>query len=309
VGALIELGTVVWGMQLPVQSQSTAFVQPWETSAGPIELSQAAAAADRAGAFYVAVCDHVAIPTPHDETMGGVWYDTIATLGWIAAQTQTTHLLSHVFVAPYRPPLVTAKAFSTLDVLSGGRAILGVGIGHVKAEFDLLGQDFHSRGRSLDDSLPVIREALANGEVDGALVHPRSPRPGGVPIWVGGSSERALKRAALLGDGWLPQGPPPMGMRAAIDLMRGERRALLGSDQPFDIGTNAGPVYVGEATWDCGPTLTGTPRAIAARMSKYASIGANHIQVRFPARSVDELTDQIERFGNDVWPLVETLNA
>ena len=119
--AVIAPGSVEWGIQLPIQSQSTAFVQPWEASAGPAELAAVAVAADRAGAFYVAVCDHIAIPRPLDETMGDVWYDTIATLGWLAAQTERAQLLSHVYVVPYRSPLVTAKAFSTLDLLSGGR--------------------------------------------------------------------------------------------------------------------------------------------------------------------------------------------
>ena len=269
-------------------------MQSWETEAGPAELAAVAVAADRAGAFYVAVCDHIAIPRPFDETMGDVWYDTVATLGWLAAQTTQVQLLSHVYVVPYRAPLVTAKAFSTLDLLSGGRAILGVGIGHVEGEFDLLGADFHTRGKDLDTALPIIREALATGEYGGALVSPRSPRPGGTPIWVGGSSEAALRRAALLGDGWLPQGPPKMGMRAAIELLRDLRADAFGPDEPFDLGINSEPIYVGTPSWDSGPfTLSGEPETIAARLTKYASLGANHIQVRFPARSADELVDQI----------------
>ena len=159
--AIVPAGQVGWGMQLPVQSQSTAFVQPWEADAGPAELARVAVAADRAGAFYVAVCDHIAIPRPLDETMGAVWYDTIATLGWLAAQTESVHLLSHVYVVPYRAPLVTAKAFSTLDLLSGGRAILGVGIGHVERECDAAGVGI--------ELLPVVataaraRERAADG--------------------------------------------------------------------------------------------------------------------------------------------------
>lgn len=303
--AIVPAGQVAWGMQLPIQSQSTAFVQPWEAAAGPAELAQVAAAADRAGAFYVAVCDHIAIPRPLDETMGDVWYDTIATLGWLAAQTETVHLLSHVYVVPYRAPLITAKAFSTLDLLSGGRAILGVGIGHVEGEFELLGAEFRRRGRDLDAALPVLREALATGEYGGALVSPRSPRVGGTPIWIGGSSEAALRRAATLGDGWLPQGPPKMGMRAAVDYLRSERAEAVGADEPLDIGIQSEPIYVGTPSWDPGPfTLSGDSEAIAARLTKYAGVGANHVQVRFAARSADEMADQITAFGNDVWPLV-----
>lgn len=303
--AIVPAGAVVWGMQLPVQSQSTAFVQPWERESGPADLARIAVAADLAGAFYVAVCDHIAIPRPLDESMGAVWYDTVATLGWLAAQTESVNLLSHVFVVPYRAPLITAKAFATLDVLSGGRAILGVGIGHVEGEFELMGADFHQRGRSLDAALPIIREALSTGEYGGAIVSPRSPRPDGTPIWIGGSSEAALRRAATFGDGWLPQGPPKMGMRSAVEFLTRRRLETFGVEEPLDIGIQAEPIYVGTPTWDSGPfTLCGEPAVIAERLTKYAGVGANHIQVRFAARSADEMADQVAAFGADVWPLV-----
>jgi hypothetical protein len=101
-----------------------------------------------------------------------------------------------------------------------------------------------------------------------------------------------------------------MGMRAAIEFLRTERADLYGADVPFDLGINSEPIYVGDPTWDSGPfTLSGAPPVIAERLSKYARIGANHIQVRFPARSADELIEQIARFGADVWPSVTTPDA
>ena len=124
--AIIPEGRLVYGMQLPIQSQSTRYVQPWETDAGIDELVAVARACDRAGFFYVGVCDHVAIPRPHDESMSTTWWDTTTTLGYLAAVTEHTHLLSHVYVLPYRHPLVAAKAWATLDAASKGRAILGV---------------------------------------------------------------------------------------------------------------------------------------------------------------------------------------
>jgi probable F420-dependent oxidoreductase len=303
--AIIEAGRLEWGIQLPIQSQSTIYVQEWEATAGPDELARVARALDDAGAFYVAVCDHVAIPQPLDEKMGGTWYDTIATLGWLAAQTSRTHLLSHVTVLPYREPLVTAKAWTTLDHLSGGRAILGVGAGHVEGEFDLLGASFADRGRHLDEAIPQVRDAFEHEVVRGAVVKPRPARPGGPPIWVGGSSKPAMRRAARLGDGWLPQGPPEMGMRKALDFIREERRSHLGEDRPIDLGSFTEPIHVGEATWDVGPhTASGSPEEIAERLRRYAGLGVQHLQPRFPSRSADELVEQVTRFGVEVWPLV-----
>jgi probable F420-dependent oxidoreductase len=196
------------GIQLPVQSQSTYYVEPWEPTAGRDELAAVARAADDAGFDYVAVCDHVAIPADRAAGMSTTWYDTVATLGWLAAITERTRLLSHVYVPAYRHPLQTAKAFATLDELSGGRVILGVGAGHVEGEFDVLGIPFAERGRLTDEAIDGIRRAWS-GEFgwDGFGQRPR-PRqqPAGPPIWVGGSSAPALRRAATRGDGWLPQG-------------------------------------------------------------------------------------------------------
>src|SRR5439155_17582486 len=115
--------TIAYGMQLPIQAQSTIFVEEWEKTAGAAELAAVARACDDAGFDYVAVCDHVAIPRSKAETMSTTWYDTVATLGFLAGVTTRVRLLSHVFVAAYRHPLQTAKAFATLDALSNGRAI------------------------------------------------------------------------------------------------------------------------------------------------------------------------------------------
>ena len=310
--AIIPPGTIAWGLQLPVQSKSTAYRQPWELDAGPAELVAVAAAADRAGAFYVAVCDHVGIPRPADEAMSTTWYDTIATLGWLAAQTERVRLVSHVYVLPYRHPLQVAKSFMTLDVLSGGRAVLGAGAGHLEAEFDLLGADYPGRGRAVEDAIPVIRAAFAEeyptvggpGAEAGVGMAPRPAQPGGPPIWIGGSSPAAMRRAAQLTDGWLPQGPPADGMRAAVARIR-ELRAAAGMPDEFDMGVNVEPIHIGAADFEVDRwTLTGSPGAIAEGLSKYLHLDVNQWQLRFVGRSAQEVADQIEQFGAEVWPLL-----
>ena len=310
--AIIPNGNLVWGLQLPVQSQSTVYVQPWEVGSGPPELRDLARAADRAGAFYVAVCDHVGIPRPADDSMSDTWYDTVATLGWLAALTEQVHLLSHVYVLPYRHPLVTAKAFSTLDALSAGRAILGAGAGHLETEFRVLGVDFGTRGRAVEEAIEVIRVAFAEeyptvggpGAEVGVGMAPRPARPGGPPIGIGGSSKAAIRRAARFGDGWLPQGPPKMGMRAAIEFIRTERQAA-GLPDRFDMGVNCEPVHIGTPAFEL-PTwsLSGSAAEVAEGLRKYRRLDVNQWQLRFLGRSASEVCDQIERFGAEVWPQV-----
>jgi probable F420-dependent oxidoreductase len=298
VAAIIPPGRLVYGIQLPVQSQSTRYAQAWEAACGIDELATIARACDAAGFFYVAVCDHVAIPRPHDEVMSTTWWDTLTTLGYLAAVTERTRLLSHVYVLPYRHPLMTAKGFLTLDTVSKGRAILGVGAGHVRDEFELLGVDFDRRGQLLDEAIDVVRAAftdeypLHDGEtwpVRDAGLRPRPVQPGGPPIWVGGSSRAALRRAADRGDGWLPQGPPEMGMKAAVQFIRDRR-----GDVPIDIGVNTGPI-----------DMTRSPEEIAAGLRRFASIGVNQLQVMFRASSVGEYCELIEAFGREVAPLLD----
>lgn len=302
---------VAFGMQLPIQSQSTIYVQPWEPEAGAAELVQVARACEGAGFDYVAVCDHIAIPDDRAEAMSTTWWDTIATLSYLAAVTERVRLLSHVYVLPYRHPLTAAKAWATLDRLSGGRAILGVGTGHVEGEFDALDVPFRERGRMLDEAIDAVRAALADEHVShegerwsfgGVGQRPR-PVQDRVPIWVGGSSKPALRRAAERGDGWLPQGPPEGGMEAGIAFIREHRSATRG-DEPIVLGALSGPLHVGDPSWDTPRCVRGPAEKLAGHLRGLADLGVDQIQVGFVSRSADELCDQIAAFAADVAPLV-----
>jgi len=123
-------------------------------------------------------------------------------------------------------------------------------------------------------------------------------------VWVGGSSKAALLRAARLGDGWLPQGPPAMGMEQAIALLRDTREQAGRADAPFAIGGGFS-FYVGEPGWDVPEwTVRGEPEKLAEQIAAQATMGVTHVQVRPPSRSADELIDQIDAFGQQVAPLV-----
>lgn len=309
-GTIFPTGRLAIGMQLPIQSKSTAYAEPWEEHAGVAELDRIARAADRAGFAYVAVCDHVAIPSDKAPAMGTEWWDTVATLGWLAGITERTRLLSHIYVPAYRHPMQVAKAFATLDVVSGGRIILGVGAGHLEAEFEMLGLPFAERGRLLDESIDALRAAFAEDYptlpgprwvVADMGQHPRAVQEDGPPIWVGGSSPAAMRRAAVRGDGWLPQGPVDAETVGRLLAMRDD----AGRHDRFDVGALIGPTYVGEPGWDLGRALAGPPEKVAHVLRKYAAFGVAQAQVRLRSRSADELVEQIERFGAEVLPLLD----
>jgi alkanesulfonate monooxygenase SsuD/methylene tetrahydromethanopterin reductase-like flavin-dependent oxidoreductase (luciferase family) len=296
--------TRVYGTQLPIQAQVSRYVAEWERTAGAAGLARVAQAADDAGFFYVGVCDHIAIPDDLVPAMGTYWSDCIATLAWLAAQTTRVNLLSHIYVLPYRHATVAAKAFSTLDHLSGGRAICGVGAGHVMREFELLGADYEHRGGDLAAKVPQLMSALEQEAVaDGFGASPRpaqSPRP---PVWMAGSTPAAIRRAARLAEGWLPQGPSDDGM---IDLLEGTREEAGRADLPMAIGHITPFLYVGTPDWEVGEaTITGSPQEVADKILAGTPARANQIQVRFKSRTLDEQCDQMAAFGAEVAPLIE----
>ncbi|NUU21378.1 MAG: TIGR03619 family F420-dependent LLM class oxidoreductase [Streptomycetaceae bacterium] len=312
--AILPPGVLHYGMQLPIQSQSKLYAEDWEETAGPDDLAAVAQACDRGGFAYIAVCDHTAIPRSHAPMMGTEWWDTMTTLGWLAGITSNVRLVSHVAVLAYRHPMMTAKAFATLDVISKGRAIVGAGAGHVEAEFAMFGLDFKDRGAALNEALELLDLALREEfvtyqgkryQVDDMGQKPRpvqGPRP---PIWIGGSAGAALKRVAKYADGWLPQGSPRDTFPQQVAELRRLREECGRGDEPMDIGAITEMLYVGEPAWEVGKhTLTGAPEKIAESLRWYGEQGANQIQIRFRNRDRQELLDQIEAFSTQVAPLL-----
>ncbi|HEV2361872.1 MAG TPA: LLM class flavin-dependent oxidoreductase, partial [Acidimicrobiales bacterium] len=131
---------------------------------------------------------------------------------------------------------------------------------------------------------------------------PRPVQAGGPPIWIGGSTGAALRRAADLGDGWLPEGPPKQGLTAAIGELRARREENGRADLPFAVNTGI-IVYVGDPGWDTGKWCTaGPPEALCELIGKLVDRGVTHVHVRFRSRSLNELLDQIEAFRVSVMP-------
>ncbi|MFF2960613.1 TIGR03619 family F420-dependent LLM class oxidoreductase [Streptomyces sp. NPDC057963] len=298
-------------MQLPIQSQSTIYAEGWEAAATPADLAEIARTADRTGFAYLASCDHVAIPRRLAGVMGTVWYDPVATLSFLAGITERVLLMSHVAVVGLRHPLATAKQYATLDHLCGGRLVLGVGAGHVPEEFRALGADFDGRGGVLDETIDALKAALGPEEYPeftgerfsfaglGQLPRPAQER---VPVWVGGSSPAAVRRAAVRGDGWLPQGDPREKLPAQIARLK-ELREAAGIEAPIVVGAITEPLYVGEPEWSVGRrTLAGKPEVLAESLRAYGAMGVHQIQVRFRSRSRSELTDQMAAFAAEVAP-------
>lgn len=205
---------------------------PWEKSAGIEELAQIAVAADRLGYFSLTCSEHVAVPPSAEATRGLTFWDPLALFGYLAARTKRIRFATNILVLGYHHPLAIAKRYGTLDVVSGGRLILGLGVGTLKEEFDLLAAPFDDRGDRADDAIRALRASLSqpNPVYEGkyyrfsemvVLPHAVQPR---VPLWIGGTSRRSLRRAVELGDAWAPVFIPPSAVKemlASFDLSPG----------------------------------------------------------------------------------------
>lgn len=285
-----------FGLSLPIVQQVPGRAQPWEHSAEPSELLAIAQEADRLGFSHLSACDHIAIPQSYAASAGTVWYDAAVTLGFIAAGTTRIRLLAHVIVLPYRHPLAIAKSFATLDHLSGGRVILGAGCGHMKPEFRALGVRYEDRGALSDEYLQAIRTAWEQevASFDGRFVRFRdvtvAPRPRQSPhppIWVGGNSRAAARRAAHYGDGWVPWMITPTHFAQLVQHARA-LRVELGRTEPFDC---VAPLAV---------AVDDAPTAIATRVAEWIAAGATAFHVGLAHTSREQLRERMMLFARQV---------
>jgi probable F420-dependent oxidoreductase len=276
----------------------------WEADAGPQELRRIATAADALRYDYLSCSEHVGVPTADAEVRGGRYYEPASTLGFIAAITNHIRLLTHVIVLPYHHPLAVAKRYGTLDRLSGGRVILGVGVGSLRPEFEMLGVDFDARGARYEDALRALRAALGQRrpayrgthyEFSDFVVDPCSVQAH-MPIWIGGRSARSLRRALALADGWDPFG---LGHQQLRDLLKRARAwpQWTARRDPFDVVlTPEQPLPLDDAA---------QVEQARATIATYAAIGATAMNLRFRHRSLAHYLELLERFATEVMPAFE----
>jgi probable F420-dependent oxidoreductase len=290
-----------FGVQTPIVTLLPRREPTWEAEAGPEELRQIAVAADALGYAHLTCSEHVGIPTQVAQVRGGRYYDPLATFGFMAALTRQIRFLTHVIVLPYHHPLAVAKRYGTLDRISGGRLILGVGVGTLREEFELLGAEFPGRGERYHDALAALRAALgkrlpryagAHYRFDDFIIDPWAQQER-VPIWLGGRTPRSLRRALADADGWDPFGLAldqlePLLARAR-DWPEWRNRA-----EPFEIALGL------EQALDI--TRPEQQRAMLELVRRTRAAGATRIHVGFRSQSLAHYLDQLERFARDVVP-------
>jgi probable F420-dependent oxidoreductase len=278
------------GIVPPIVHRNPRFDPPaWESEAGIEELTAIARAADRLGYEFISFPGHVAVPEAVTSVRGSVYWDPVATMGYIAACTERIRLCAYVVVLGYYHPLQIAKSYGTIDRLSDGRLILGVGVGSLQQEFELLGRPFADRGRRADDAMRALRASLSrrtpayHGEFydyEGFIVEPHAVQER-VPIWVGGRTGRSLRRALEVGDGWAPF---RLTLEELAPLLADRRHEIEARGEGFDVVLPPDPPL----------DPLDKPAETAEVVARYRAAGATQLNVRLKHRSLSHYLEQLE---------------
>jgi probable F420-dependent oxidoreductase len=282
---VIDLGVIT-----PVVTLLPKAHARWERDGTIDDVVRIARAADELGYHHLTCSEHVAVPVEAAATRGGRYWDPVATLAHLAAVTDRIRLASSVVVLGYHHPLSVVKQYATLDRVSGGRVVLGVGVGSLAEEFELLGVPFADRGDRADDALRAIRVALPTDRPtwDGpyhrwsdVVVEPTAVQDH-VPIWVGGRSARSLRRAVELGDGWAPFGLSPEEIGALVTHAR-STEAWERRDRPLDLVLQSARAF----------DPAGDPDATRTEVDALVDVGATALALRFVHHSPDHYIEQL----------------
>jgi probable F420-dependent oxidoreductase len=311
-----------YGFYLPTRG-------PMATRDGVLALAREG---ERLGLHSAMIADHVVFPvtsmSAYPYTLdrrhpsGGDALEALSILGVVAGATERLRLVTSVLVLPYRNPVLAAKMVASLDVLSGGRVTLGVGVGWLKEEFEALdAPDFEKRGAVSDEWIAILKTLWTRtpasfegkfyrfADIRAEPLPLQKPYP---PIWVGGHSPAALRRTARHGDGWHPVGAiaasplPPEEMVRHLDTLKRLTEAEGRDFSTLTISYKA-PLYDAAVPDRDGArrSFSGTPQEIAADIRAFAGIGVHELIFDFRARSIPESLEALQRFAAQVMPLVE----
>jgi probable F420-dependent oxidoreductase len=271
------------GIGTPVVTNIAGAPLGWEKSATISDIGRVATVADRLGYHHMTCSEHIGLPTAEAARRGTRYWDPLATFGYVSAITEQIRFATMTLVLGYHHPLAIVKRYGTLDHVSNGRVILGLGVGSLKEEFDLLGAPFDDRGARGDDALRALRAALHSNEptydgefysFGGLTVDPCALQPH-MPFWIGGRTKRSLRRAVTLAEGWAP-------FYVTID-----QAAQWLKD--FDVPPGFEVVMPAERALD----PVGDPESTRETLQALASGGTTTLSARFVHHSLEHYLEQL----------------
>jgi probable F420-dependent oxidoreductase len=287
--------------------------------ASPEVIRQVAQGAEHLGYEGIWVSDHIVIPTSAVDRFGSIFYEPLTVLGYAAACTSRVRLGTTVIILPYRNPLVTAKVLSTLDVLSGGRVTAGMAVGWTEDEFKALGVPFKERGALSDEYIAAFKALWTQDKpafhgqhvrFENIAFEPKPVQKPHIPIWIGGNSKRAIRRAVALGDCWHPTRPLVEDVKAGLAYLR-EVCAQRGRDPRSLTIAVRQPLkfHDGAAGSVRRRPLLGSTQKIIDDIGHYRDVGVQYMMLdtfygapELEHETVESMFGTIERFAADVMP-------
>ncbi|MGD1283661.1 LLM class F420-dependent oxidoreductase [Mycobacterium seoulense] len=275
-------------------------------------IGKVAAATEAAGIHGFGFTDHPAPSQRWLEAGGHDALDPFVALGFAAATTSTLRLIPNIVVLPYRNPFVVAKSGATLDLLSGGRFTLAVGVGYLKREFAALGVSYDERAELFEEALQVIRAVWTGDDITyegkhfsarGITAHPRPPSDPHPPIWIGGNTSSARQRVAQYGDGWCPfPAPPQLAQTAGTAVIDSVARLTDGIDdlrrRCDAAGRDWSAIDVTFTNFEGGSPADDAFNADAYLdgLEKLARTGVTWVSVHLPGDSMAHALETLDRF-------------
>lgn len=269
--------------------------------------------------------DHVVLPYsiksqyPYNATgefplpPSAAFLEPLATLALVAGVTERARLGTTILVLPHRHPVLAAKTIATLDHLAEGRVILGVGVGWMREEIEILGGDYDRRGAWSDEAIRIMRACWSQDRAryQGRFfsfpeigVMPQPPRKH-IPIWVGGHTPRALRRVAELGDGWHAAFTPPDAFARDMERLRAECAKVNRAIDDLAITLRAGLSFRDAPGGPDRKPLQGTPEQIVADIRRYRELGVSSFLLEARYRDLDDMVSIFERFAREIRPQVD----
>jgi probable F420-dependent oxidoreductase len=272
-------------------------------------IDAAAATAERLGWHSAMTTDHVLVPRDAAPQYGDV-FEALATVAYLAGRTERLLLGTSVIVVPMRNAVLLAKELASIDVLSGGRLIVGVGIGWNEPEFGNVGvgERFHQRGRYLDEAIAVWRHLWSGSREPFAgrfssfsdfAFGPLPVQAGDLPIWIGGRSEAAVRRAGRVADGYQSTSTPPDAYAERIPILREAARAAA---RPMPMLSARVVVRFDEAPPPSGYVAAGDDDAVAGELRRFLALGVEHLLISFNEVRAERVVAAMERFDRAVRP-------
>jgi probable F420-dependent oxidoreductase len=285
---------------------------PWEPQASGADVLGIARRADELGWDWLTVSEHIVMPIEMASVMGRRFPEALTAAAVLAGATRRIKLLTYVLVLGYRNPVLLAKQVATLDFLSGGRIVLGAGVGHLEREFLVLNAPFDGRGAIAEESIRAMRELWTSEhpsfqgdsvQFENIAFEPKPVQEPHPPILIGGNSKAAMRRAARLGDGWLPWLIGREELPPCLDYIRSQPEFDAG--RPFEVVMPLNPPNVEDYSHrEIGPTHEpGNRQEIVEEIGRLADAGVTVTQVVAPrTASVEQFLEWIEWFAREVMP-------